>query len=353
MLNPTSLPSFHIIVHLPPSAVTQPSHPTIGIPSLEFELDRMAVRFGDLQNVVDFGNINVTSGRGGVDAVYVGAERVDIRTGENTVRGRWNITESLIVNNTEGSIIAEVIVHDPNVTDMKPALESPFSRRSLHGQVARGYSGDERVVVGGNTSHVEADGNPSNGTTDSDDDDDDNKHQGATNGTSTNSSSTPTPKRVVNTWFMTAEGILAVAYIYQAPTVSLSGLFQNNQGDTSISVHPNYVGPFVIKDIWGQVRVPPPASINESDPMNQWRSRSITFGQVDIAPNGIYTDNGLNNTVLENSTVALSGAAYWRGEETRTNGTLTPQEVQGLEESDDQILVLGAWGNIAVTFDGR
>ena len=366
MLNPTSLPSFHIVVHLPPSAVTQPARATVGIPSLDFVLDRMAVRFGNLQNVVEFGNINVTSGRGGVDAIYVGAERVDIRTAENTVRGRWNITESLVVNNTEGSIIAEVIVHDGNATDLKPALESPFSKRGqTYGSQGYSDSGDNSGHSGNgseqgytlptglnNSTHVIV----NDTTTDDDDEDDD-------DALTLDGESVERPvKRVVNTWFMTTEGILAVAYIYQAPTVSLSGLFQNSQGDTSVSIHPNYIGPFVIKDIWGQVRVPPPTPINSLDPLGQWRSRSVTFGQVDIAENGIYTENGLNNTVLENSAVALSGAAYWRGETVgnRSNGTmssvtgtLTPKEVQGLLESDDQILVLGAWGNTEVTFDGR
>lgn len=351
MLNPASLPSFHIIVHLPPSSVTAPTRPTVGIPSLGFDLDRMAVRFGNLENVVQFGNINVTSTRGGVDAIYVGAERVDIRTGENVVRGRWNITESLIVNNTDGAIVAEVIVHDKNSTDKNLALDSPFSRRwqSYNMHNIDGNSSDAYEIE--KTSATDINGNA---TYTSDDDDD--------SLTTDLENVKPAPKRVVNTWFMTTAGVLAVAYIYQAPTVSLSGLFQNGQGDTSVSIHPNYIGPFVVKDIWGQVRVPPPAPINAMDPLAEWRSRSVTFGQVDIRENGIYTDNGLNSTVLENSAVALSGAAYWRGDTVgnRANGTmmaatgmLTPQEVQKLEESDDQILVLGAWGNVQVTFDGR
>jgi len=101
MIDPMLLPSFHIIIRLPPSAVTNPTRSSIYLPSLTFKLDRMGVRFGNMQNIVDFGNVTVNSGRGGFVADYIAAENVDIITSQNTVRGRWNISQSISVNNTE------------------------------------------------------------------------------------------------------------------------------------------------------------------------------------------------------------------------------------------------------------
>ena len=70
------------------------------MPSATFNLDRMGVRFGDLQNMIDFGTITVTSGRGGLVAQYVAAENVNVTTSQNSVRGLWNISESITINNT-------------------------------------------------------------------------------------------------------------------------------------------------------------------------------------------------------------------------------------------------------------
>lgn len=298
MLNPTSLPSFHVVVHLPPSSVAETNAPSVSIPRMEFQLDRMAVRFGNMQNVAEFGYVNVTSFRGGVDAVYVSAEKVDIRTGENAVRGRWNITESIVVNNTQGSILAEVIIHDPNSTETHTTSPSPSQNYAKRGTFGRIF-GDMLA-----------------------------------------------PQRKVETVFMTAEGVLAVAYLYQPPNLDLSALFVNSQGDTQINIHPNYVGPFVVKNVWGQVRVPPPKPMYSMDPQGYGRKRATTFGEIDIPGDGIYGANGLNATVLQDSLVALSGAAYWQG-----NETMTPLQVQGLDEAGGQVLVMGAWGDVSVTFD--
>lgn len=310
MLNPTSLPSFHVVIHLPPSSVAPTDAPSVSIPYIEFRLDRMAVRFGNMQNVVDFGMVNVTSYRGGVEAVYVSAEQVDIRTGENTVRGRWNITDSIVVNNTQGSILAEVIIHDKNTTD--PDVTEPTTTAT---QSADTGSPSEYAKRGNFKAVFGDDLLP--------------------------------PRRKVETVFMTTEGVLAVAYIHQPPSVDLSAQFVNSQGDTRVSIHPNYVGPFVVKNIWGQARVVPPRPINDMDPQGFGRARAATFGPIDIPGDGIYGANGLNSTVLDNSAVALSGAAYWKG-----NETMTPMEVQDLDEAGGQILVMGAWGDLTVSFDG-
>ena len=61
----------------------------------------MAVRFGNLENVVEFGEVSIESKRGGVNAEYLSARNVSVWTGENAVRGRWNVSEAILVNSTE------------------------------------------------------------------------------------------------------------------------------------------------------------------------------------------------------------------------------------------------------------
>ncbi len=99
-IDPTLLPSFHVIIRLPPSAFTNSTQSSIYLPSLTANLDRMGVRIGNMQDIVDFGNVTVNSGRGGLVAGYVAAKNVDVTTTQNSVKGRWNISESISVNNT-------------------------------------------------------------------------------------------------------------------------------------------------------------------------------------------------------------------------------------------------------------
>ena len=276
ILNPTSLPSFHAVIYLPPSATIHPSQ-AVSIPKIDYHLDRMAVRFGNLQNIVEFGDVHINSIRGGVNAVYLAAESVDIRTGENTVRCRFNISKSIAINQTEGNILTELILHHPNAT-IPPDLNN-------------------------------------------------------------------TLPHTIQTTFMTAEGVLAAAYLDHPPSVQLSSLFVNGQGDTLVSLNPNFVGSYVIKDIWGQVRVANPAPIWDSDPWQQGRSRAVSFGMIDVQPNSVYSANGLNTTVLEDSLVALSGVAYWKD-----NVTLTPEQV--LESPGSEVLIANAWGDVNLAVDG-
>ena len=100
-IDPSQLPSFHVVVRFPPSALANSTSSSIYLPSVTLDVDRMTVRFGDMENIADFGAINVTSGRGGVTSGYVAAKTIDISTSQNSVRGTYNVSESFVVNNTE------------------------------------------------------------------------------------------------------------------------------------------------------------------------------------------------------------------------------------------------------------
>jgi hypothetical protein len=64
-------------------------------------VDSMALRVGDLQGLADFGRFSYDAGRGGVAVQYLAAKQVWIATSENSVRGTFNVSESLYVNATE------------------------------------------------------------------------------------------------------------------------------------------------------------------------------------------------------------------------------------------------------------
>jgi hypothetical protein len=98
MLDPTQLPQFQVVVRVPPAWLAGGNH--YYLPSVSVDVERMAVRFGSMDHI-GFGLWNVTSGRGGVTVDYVSAENVSVVTGENAVRGMWNVSGSIYVNVTE------------------------------------------------------------------------------------------------------------------------------------------------------------------------------------------------------------------------------------------------------------
>lgn len=100
MLDPTQIPSFQIIVRFPPSLVFTNSTP-LYMPSLRLSLDRMNVVFGDTTGIAEFGNVNVTTGQGGVLAQYIASENITISSASNDVKGTWNISNTLSINATE------------------------------------------------------------------------------------------------------------------------------------------------------------------------------------------------------------------------------------------------------------
>lgn len=101
MLDPTQLPTFQVLVRFPPSKVYSTNDTALYIPSLRIALDRMNVVFGDMRGIVDFGNVNLTTSRGGVTAQYLAGRNITVSAGYNDIRGTWNVSNALNVNGTE------------------------------------------------------------------------------------------------------------------------------------------------------------------------------------------------------------------------------------------------------------
>ena len=68
---------------------------------MNMHVDAMALRVGDIRGLVDFGRFSFDAGRGGVAVEYLAAKQVWIATSANSVRGTFNVSESLYVNSTE------------------------------------------------------------------------------------------------------------------------------------------------------------------------------------------------------------------------------------------------------------
>ncbi|ORY25431.1 hypothetical protein BCR39DRAFT_544074 [Naematelia encephala] len=314
MLNPLYMPSIQVVVRFPPSVLSQKSRP-LWLPNVQLNVDRSAVRVGYLENVVECGVFGVTSGRGGLVAGYLTAEDVTVLTGSNSIRGTFNVSSSLSLNSTAGTIIAHVILHDATNTSSPGLTVSPSSLMYRD--------------------------------------------------TTTTTTTTQTQQQpLIKTTFYTAEGFVGISYLSQPTTVSLSSLVYTASGDIQVALHPNYVGPFLIKDIWGQVRLSSPKPIPNDDPLDQGRSRTIITGPLQVDDGSLSAEYCLNATMLAMSGKWISGMAYWvdtnteydKTTTTTTTTTLvTAQDVQNsLDSQQDQneLVILGAWGDVTLSVDG-
>lgn len=206
-----------------------------------------------------------------------------------------------------------------------------------------------------------------------------------------------TISNTVNTTIYTTDGLVSISYLAHPPRTALVSWIATNQGDMDISYHPNFVGPFAIRNAWGAVRLPPPRKRVWDDPLGLGRYRAVVEGVIGVsnstappslsdtnANNGgggdgdggdgdagagdqdgnsdnspqaraaiddyMFTRAGLNETQLAGSGTTVTGAAYWQA---GTNGTMSPKAVQGSSGRRGTAVVLGGWGDVTVGFDGR
>jgi hypothetical protein len=155
----------------------------------------------------------------------------------------------------------------------------------------------------------------------------------------------------INTTFHTTDGLIRLKYLSHPPTTALSSWSSLSSGEMDVSVHPNYVGPFAVKNAWGSVRLPTPREHEYDDPLGNGRRRAIVQGAIGIEEGSLFWKGGMNETLLPLSGTTITGAAYWQA---GANGTLTPLAVQQGEEGrkGSQMVLLGGWGDVTLRFDG-
>lgn len=165
------------------------------------------------------------------------------------------------------------------------------------------------------------------------------------------------PDKLITTNFFSSSGSLDIRYLHHPTTVSLSSVITTLHGPIAVHLHPNYVGPFSAKAMWGELRIPTPASVSNYDPIRQNRCRSLALGVINVTANSSFAQYGLNETVLEHSTDTVTGVAYWatvnqQGGK-RWVDTLTVDKVQALVAAiGNEVVVMGAGGDVEVTVDG-
>jgi hypothetical protein len=101
MLDPTSLPSFQVVVRLPPAAIARTIANPIWLNSLNINVDRMNIIWGDLEGVLEMGSFTFNTGRGSFNAGYITAQKATVLSAYNDVAGTFNVSESLLVNVSE------------------------------------------------------------------------------------------------------------------------------------------------------------------------------------------------------------------------------------------------------------
>lgn len=328
LLNPMYTPAFHVIIRMPPSMIAA-KNDTVGyIPALSLELAQMGMRIGNLQQVALIGDLKVKAGcrGGGVVVDYASCGTCTIIGSENTVQGTFNVTENLSINSTSGTILANVILSDPNrpgddSATITSTIPMPHSarRRSLSSLSERSKK-DKPLFIE----------TPVNKTSE------------------TQSVAQVPPDHLINTTFRTSEGFIFVAFLHHSPRTALRAWVSSESGMVDVSMHPNYVGPFALENMWGSIRLPPVSQPASQDPLNQGRSRIVLQGPVDL--NSTTFVGGLNATEEITAPNSVTGAATWAWP---SNGVPSVADVQnGVEGRGSALVAVATLGDLQVTFDG-
>ncbi|RXK35137.1 hypothetical protein M231_07612 [Tremella mesenterica] len=354
MLDPTQLPTFEIIIRLPPSALSSSPSP-ISIPSFMVDVDHMSIRMGNLFTSAQFGVWNVTTRRGGVYVNGLSARSAYLYAAENCVHGSWNVSETLAINVTDGSITADVYLTTPPSTatfNVSPFLdtEDPTDSSSTSSSSLTSSSSSS-------SSSDLAPSTQSNSTSD--------RRQLKSNSPRDQSKIIHDPSRrgsfipirrsppyIYNTTFVTDAGSLTISYLSQPPQTGLSALAATGAGDVSLSLSPNYVGPWVVKNAWGDVRLPLPIKGIYDDALGLDRVRKVLYGPVEVQKGSLFDEVGFGDSLGSTGSTSfpgstlLSGVSFWGiGNET------IPSILSGAGRGS-QVAVLGQWGDVRISFDG-
>ncbi|WVO15747.1 hypothetical protein L204_103409 [Cryptococcus depauperatus] len=311
ILNPVYIPTHHIVIRVPPSVLNKQA-PPVYFPMFTFNADQMSMKFGNLDQVIEFGDLDIDTKCGAINA-----EHVTLKTGNVVSKGfdfvgRWNVSEELRVNVSDGSISADVILHDPtamddNGTTLDTSLpNSNYQRRDKHAITAP------------------------------------------------NNLATTKSSRTIRNGFYTVSGSVGIRYLYHPTSITLSSIISTLRGPITVHMHPNYIGPFSTQAIWGEVNLPNPVPITSSDPSRSGRSRKINIGTINVQSNSSFARVGLNETVLANSTDTITGVAYW-AETDSAHGQVkvkSVEEVQNEDAGENEVVVMGAWADVWMSFDG-
>ncbi|WWC72319.1 uncharacterized protein I206_106281 [Kwoniella pini CBS 10737] len=332
-LDPSLIPTNLIIVRLPPSWYS-PQSPYSTLPSFSLDADQMVVRLGNLNNVAAFTALNLDTCRGGVQVNYAKAKKASVVAFEGSVRGTWNISESLVVNVTDGSITSDIILSDPKMQMDNTTTLPPISD----------YTTVVRRIPDGDT--------PPDNT----DVDFENEVHSLFNATSYNPTESNDTRATIVTNLFTTSGYVNLRYLHQPPTIDLYAIIGTQQGNMDISLNPTYIGPLISRTHWGQINLEQPSPVPNYDPSGKARVRQLQVGPIEIKQNTTFGVLGYTQEKLQNSADTLSGYVYWADK--NYNGqivTKTMDELQNDEsqQSDNQIIALGNWGDVDISFDGQ
>ncbi|WWC64911.1 uncharacterized protein I303_107525 [Kwoniella dejecticola CBS 10117] len=336
-LDPNLIPTNLIVVRLPPSWYT-PQSPYQTLPSFSLDAEQMVVRLGNLNNVASFTALNLDTCRGGVQVNYARAKKASIVAFEGSVRGTWNISESLIVNVTEGSITSDIILSDPNLQNDNTTTLPPIS--------------DYTTVVRRS---------PDDDSTDDSDTDFENEVHSLFNATSYNPTESNDTRATIVTNLFTTSGYVNLRYLHQPSTIDLSAIIGTQQGNMDISLNPTYVGPLISRTHWGQINLKRPSPVPNYDPSGKARVRQLLVGPIEIKDNSTFAVLGYTQEKLQSSPDTLSGYVYWADK--KYNGKIMTQTMEQLQaqqggqtqqtQSDNQVIALGNWGDVDISFDGE
>lgn len=360
------------------------------IPSVTFDLAGMGMRIGNLKDIARFGSLKFeTDCRGAGFAVnYVAADNILISGAEGTVQGTFNVSSSLNINSTSGPIFANVILHDPeNINDTSTTIQSsipmPKMRRgykppppspheedhdeyedsklwekeewkgsasaaetsAAHSETSAAYS--ETSAAYSETSaapNATWAATPTSGA-------DTPKHSNATVNATAQVELLPYRNRTINTTFVTGEGFIFVAYLHHPSTTALQAFVASQSGMVDVALHPNYIGPFALVNLWGSIRLPPISWSASPDPLWLDRNRKVLQGSIDVGPGTYFGDaQHRYSETSESAASSVTGAALWSSADYPLHSAKQAQ--YSPEGKCSALYALTNLGDLQVTFDG-
>ena len=280
----------------------------------------MSLRFGQMTNIATFHNVTADLGRGLISAGYLAAQDISLTTRTSSIMGTFNVSDSLIVNTTNGGLSSRVILHNPllkvdpyandTATYISASAEQSFIGTFRRDAFQRRYD-HEFDYENGHDSETKNQKWVSPESTSS-------LSPALRPGTPAFSSDTvarhmdpnTAPVHPIKIRATTTNGPLSIRYIYQAPGVVLDSAVQTSNGEARTQMHPAFQGSFLVRSVNGDMRTDRDynGTVETEDPWGLSRTKLVVFNQ-----GGNTEVGGWNETSMEFDDDINSQYGYLRG----------------------------------------
>lgn len=171
------------------------------------------------------------------------------------------------------------------------------------------------------------------------------------------------PTNFIKVSAVTTNGPVFLEYNYHPRRTALSSFVSTTSGSAVVKMDPAFVGPFAMRSLWGELRLPLPRD-DTIDPTGLSRDREVTVdgggtacASLNDSSFGSYSNADLDKFGADPSAWEVEGVAWWASTQNQNilKGNSSSTAIESLVSNEMYKSITTAqttWGDVTFRFDG-